>query len=109
MSHVLNATAGDFSKVVLESNIPVLVDFWAPWCRPCQMMAPVLDDVSESLHEKLSIVKVNVDEPENAALAQQYEIRSIPNMKLFKGGKVVKEIVGLHMKEDLLREMEGSL
>lgn len=109
MSHVINATAADFGKVVLESEKPVLVDFWAPWCRPCQMMAPILDEVSVEKHEQFTIVKVNVDEPENAELAQRYEIRSIPNMKLFKGGAVVKEIVGLHMKEDLIREVEGTL
>ena len=108
MSNVINAGIADFTTVVLESKIPVLVDFWAPWCRPCQMMAPALDEVSVEAAGKLLVVKVDVDNPENATLGAQYEIRSIPNMKLFKDGVVIGEVVGLRSKEELLAELAGK-
>lgn len=107
MSNVLNATVDDFTKVVLESELPVLVDFWAPWCRPCLMMAPILDEISIELDGKVKIVKVDVDDQKNASLGQQFEVRSIPNMKIFKGGVVVGEVIGLHSKEDVLKELGG--
>ena len=108
MSKVLNASIEDFTPVVLESELPVLVDFWAPWCRPCLMMAPVLDEISDALDGKLKVVKVDVNDEKNATLGAQYEIHSIPNMKLFKGGKVIREVIGLRSKEDLLKELAGS-
>lgn len=108
MSKVQNASIDDFTKVVLESELPVLVDFWAPWCQPCVKMAPILDEVSILLEGKLLVVKVDVDDAKNASLGAQYEIRSIPNMKIFQGGKVVKEVVGLRSKVELLQELEGS-
>jgi thioredoxin 1 len=108
MSNVINAGKADFEKVVLQSELPVLVDFWAPWCRPCQMMAPVLDEVSVEAAGKLSVVKVDVDNPENAELGARYEIRSIPNLKLFKGGVVIAEVVGLRSKAELLAELAGK-
>lgn len=109
MSKVVNSTQSDFDKVVIGSDIPVLVDFWAPWCGPCRMMAPVLDEYSEDVDGKVKVVKVDVDAPENQMLAAQYQIRSIPNMKLFKGGKVVHEVVGLRPKKALADEVQSAL
>ncbi len=106
MSKVINATQEDFKKVVLESTTPVLVDFWAPWCGPCRMMAPVLDELSVDLADKLKIVKVNIEEAENRALAQQYQIMSIPNMKLFEKGSAVHDFVGFRPKETLQTELK---
>ncbi|MDE1975465.1 MAG: thioredoxin [Patescibacteria group bacterium] len=109
MSKVINATQSDFEEVVIKSKIPVLVDFWAPWCGPCRMMAPILDEYSDDMADKVKVVKVDVDEPSNQALAIQYQIRSIPNMKLFKGGAVVHEVIGLRPKEALAEEIESAL
>lgn len=105
MSKTINATAADFEKEVLQSEVPVLVDFWAEWCGPCRMMAPVLDEVSEEAAGKLKVVKVDIEDPANLALAQKYQIRSIPNMKVFRGGEVTKDIVGVRPKEVLLQEI----
>ena len=109
MSNVINATQSQFESEVLKSDVPVLVDFWAPWCGPCRMMAPVLDEVSVSHAGKLKIVKIDVEDPTNVALAQEYQIRSIPNMKLFKGGEVVHEVIGFRPKEALIEELEAQL
>lgn len=105
MSNVINATQKDFKKVVLESKTPVLVDFWAPWCGPCRAMAPVLDELSVELAAKLKIVKVDVEDKVNLPLAQQYQIMSIPNMKLFENGEVVHDFVGFRPKETLQAEL----
>lgn len=109
MANILEVTKNNFSAEVLNSPIPVLVDFWAPWCMPCRMMAPILEELGADMGEKLKIVKVNTEEAENQSLAAEYQIQSIPNMKLFKGGKVVKEFVGLRNKESLKGEMAGLL
>ena len=92
MSEAINVDEGTFEKVVLQSDIPVLVDFWAVWCGPCRMVAPVLDEIAKENEGKIRIVKVNVDE--NPNLAAQYRITSIPAMKVFKGGDEVREIIG---------------
>jgi thioredoxin 1 len=99
MSKTVEITNKNFDKEVLKSKIPVLVDFWAPWCQPCLMMAPALDELSEELDGKLKIGKLDTDVPQNQELAMTYQIQSIPNMKLFKNGKVVKEFIGLRPKE----------
>ncbi|MBR1912658.1 MAG: thioredoxin [Treponema sp.] len=88
-----------FSKEVLESNSPVLVDFWAPWCGPCKMMSPVLEEIASS-QTAVKICKVNVDD--NPELAEKYGIMSIPNFILFKNGKVEKQQIGATSKEALL-------
>lgn len=106
MSNILNATQKDFKEAVLDSTTPVLVDFWASWCGPCRMMAPVLDEISVSLAGKLKIVKVDIEDPTNLALAQQYQIRSIPNMKLFEKGQVIHDFVGFRPKEAFQDELK---
>jgi len=85
-------TSESFNKEVLESQIPVLVDFWAPWCGPCQMVAPAIESISSKYQGKLKVVKVNVDN--NQEVAAKYGIMSIPTMMVFKGGKQVDSLVG---------------
>ncbi len=96
----------EFSQVVRQSQLPVLVDFWAPWCGPCQMMAPILEELATLMQEKIKIVKIDTEKPENNALANEFSIQSIPNLKLFKDGKVVGEFIGLRNLETLKNEIE---
>jgi len=102
----IEITSGNFEQEVLKSEIPVLIDFWAPWCQPCLMMAPALDELSEELKGKLKIGKIDVNNSENQELSIQYQVQSIPNMKLFKDGKVIKEFIGLRPKEMLEKEIK---
>lgn len=109
MLNTIDVTSKDFKSEVLDSELPVLVDFWAPWCQPCLMMSPVLDELSQDLAGKLKVCKVNTELPENAQLAADYQIHSIPNMKVFKAGKVIHEFVGLRPKQMLVSELEPML
>jgi len=109
MSKIIELNGQNFKQEVLESKIPVLVDFWAPWCQPCRMMAPILEELSKELEGKLKIGKLNTEIPENQSLAVQYQIQSIPNMKLFKNGQVAKEFIGLRPKELFKQELEPEL
>lgn len=93
-----NITKTTFDKEVASSNIPVLVDFWAPWCGPCRMLSPVLDELAGEMKDEVKVVKVNVDEePE---LASKFGIMSIPTVIAFKQGKAVSKVVGFRSKED---------
>jgi thioredoxin 1 len=105
MSNLTDVTAVNFESEVLKSNVPVLVDFWAPWCGPCLMMGPVLEEIASQNEGKMKVVKINTDLPENQALAFQYQINSIPNMKVFKDGTLVKELVGFRPKEVLVNDL----
>ena len=109
MAKTIEITNENFEDEVLNSDVPVLVDFWAPWCQPCLMMAPALDELSEELEGKLKIGKLNTQIPENQQLALKYQIMSIPNMKLFKNGEIVKDIVGLRPKESLKQELADEI
>ncbi len=109
MSKAVDINKDNFEKEVLQSDKPVLVDFWAPWCQPCLMMGPILDELAGDLSDKVKIVKLNTEDAENQPLAAKYQIMSIPNMKLFKDGQVVKEFVGLKQKEALKQELEAEL
>ncbi len=105
----MDVVKSNFEAEVLKSPIPVLVDFWAPWCMPCRMMAPILDELSGVLEGKIKIVKVDTENQENQELAVQYQIQSIPNMKLFKNGQVADEYIGLRNQETLRQELEKHL
>ena len=109
MAKIVELTNENFEQEVLKSDLPILVDFWAPWCQPCLMMAPALEALSEELDGKLRIGKLNTEIPSHQALAFAYQIQSIPNMKLFKGGKVVKEFIGLRPKDMFKQELEAEL
>ena len=96
-----------FEADVLKNDKPVLVDYWAEWCGPCKMVAPVLDAIAEEHGDKLDIVKLNVDE--NPVVTQKYGILNIPTLGVFKDGEVVKELVGARPKSALLRELADFL
>jgi len=100
-------TDATFAKDVLQSDKPVLVDFWAEWCGPCRLVAPVLEEIASQHGEKLQIVKLNVDE--NPQVARDYQIMSIPTMSVFQGGKVVKTIVGAKPKAALLNDLAAYI
>ncbi|EKD58712.1 MAG: hypothetical protein ACD_56C00064G0006 [uncultured bacterium] len=97
-------TDANFEQEVLKSEVPVLVDFWAPWCGPCQMMGPVIEELAKEMDEKAKVGKVNVDE--NGDVSAKFGIMSIPALKIFKGGVVVREFVGVQAKDVLKKALE---
>lgn len=109
MSHALELTKDNFEAEVLKSDVPVLVDFWAPWCMPCKMMAPILDELAVDMAGKVKITKVNTEETGNQDLAMEYQIQSIPNMKLFKDGKMIGEFIGMRDKNTLKNDILSLL
>ena len=104
---VLHATDADFDSQVLASDQPVLVDFWAPWCGPCKMIAPALDDLAGTYAGRAKIVKVDVDQ--NQATAMRYHVRSIPMLLLFKGGQVQATQIGAVGKAQLAQLIDKAL
>ncbi|MGH8293283.1 MAG: thioredoxin TrxA [Gammaproteobacteria bacterium] len=104
---IVYTTDADFENDVLKSSVPVLVDYWAEWCGPCKMIAPILDEIAKDYDGKLKIAKVNVDE--NAHLTQKYGIRSIPTLMLFKSGSVQAQKIGALSKSQLTAFIETNI
>lgn len=104
---ILNTTDASFEQDVLQSTLPVLVDFWAPWCGPCKAIAPILEDLAGEYAGKATIAKINVDD--NKDVAAKYGIRSIPTLFVFKGGERVEAIVGLQSKEQLAQALDKHI
>jgi len=106
MSHMENLfTDQNFGSQVLKSELPVLVDFWAVWCGPCQMMVPIIEEIAKEQEEKIKVGKMNVDE--NPQTAEKYGIMSIPTLILFRGGEAVKTITGFRSKKEILKEISN--
>lgn len=101
----IKITAANFEEEVLKSDIPVLVDFWATWCGPCQMLSPIIAELAEEFAGKIKVGKVNTDE--EGQLAQKFGIMSIPTVMFFKDGEVVETVVGFRPKEDFVRIING--
>jgi thioredoxin 1 len=104
MSSIKDINSVNFDKEVLESDLPVLIDFWAPWCGPCRMVSPVVENLADENQGKINVGKINVDENQNLAI--QYGIRSIPTLAFFKGGAEVKRIVGAQGKVQLQKVID---
>ena len=107
MSNAMEVSDTTFEQEVKQSGIPVLVDFWAPWCGPCRKISPVIDEIAEEFKEKLKVVKINTDE--NIKTAQEYSISGIPSILIFKNGEAVERLVGLMQKQNLISSIEKYL
>ena len=106
MSEPININAESFDAAVTKSPVPVLVDFWAPWCGPCKMISPVLDEIARENAETLRVAKVNVDD--NQELAAKFGVRGIPTLLIFKGGELKETIVGMTSKKTLLDKVAAA-
>ena len=106
-TNTLELTDGNFSQTIQESDVPVLVDFWAPWCGPCRLIAPVVEQVATDYDGKLRVGKVNTDD--NQQVASQFNIRAIPTLLFFKNGEVVDQIVGQVNADQLAERVNAVL
>jgi len=106
-ANISNLTQESFDPAVMKSAVPVLVDFWAEWCGPCKMLAPILDELAQEYDGKVLIAKVDIDQ--HQALAAQYNVTAIPTLLLFKQGQVVNQLRGLRSKRDLKASLDQAL
>ena len=97
--NIIELDSSNFESTISDSSVPVVVDFWAPWCGPCKSIAPILEELASEFGESVKITKVNVDN--NSEIATKYEIRAIPTILVFRNGEIVETIVGLTSKDDL--------
>jgi len=104
-ANVVTVTDSNFDQEVLKSSTPVLVDFWAEWCSPCKMIAPILDEVADEKIGKLKVAKVNVEQ--SPQVSGRFQIRSIPTLLFFKNGEVKEQVVGMTSKRDLLAKADS--
>jgi thioredoxin 1 len=107
MSKPVEIQDAKFDELVLKSKVPVLVDFWAPWCGPCRMVSPIVDELAKEYEGKVTFYKLNTDD--NQATARQYGIMSIPALMVFKDGKAVSNMVGYRPKAELKKNLEAAL
>lgn len=104
---IIHSSDADFGKDVLQSDLPVLLDFWAPWCGPCKMLSPILDDIAAEFEGKLKVVKINIDD--NETIPAQFGVRGIPTLMVFNGGQRVATKVGALSKSQLADFLNASL
>jgi thioredoxin 1 len=104
---VADVTDNNFQAEVVESDVPVLVDFWAPWCGPCRLVSPVIEEIAAERGEALKVVKVNIDENQETAI--KFNVMSIPTLMLFKHGEVAKTVIGAYPKHKIEQELEPAL
>jgi thioredoxin len=107
MAAVKEVSDTTFEQDVIKSSLPVLVDFWAPWCGPCRMVAPVVEELSGEFAGKANFLKLNTDE--NPVIASRYGIRSIPTLLIFKGGEVVGQVIGFRPKSELKKHLDDAI
>lgn len=107
MSKPINVDDKNFDSVVIAANTPVLVDFWAPWCPPCKMVAPIVEELAIEYAGKVNVAKLNTDE--NPDTSKKFGIRSIPTLLIFKGGKPVEQIVGYRSKGEIKKMLDSTL
>ncbi len=107
MAKPVEVNDANFDKMVIQAKEPVLVDFWAPWCGPCKMVAPIVEELAKDYSGKVTFAKVNVDD--NQQTAGRYSIRSIPTLLLFKQGKPMQQVVGFRPKAELKKLLDDSL
>jgi len=106
-ANVRQISDAEFESAVLQSDLPVFIDFWAPWCGPCRIVGPIIDQLADEYAGKLSVVKINVDD--NPAVAQQFMVSSIPTMMVFKGGQVVDRVLGAMPRAELQKVFDRNL